>query len=84
MYLLDEPTTGLHFDDVAKLMKILLQLREQGNTVVVIEHNIDVIRAADWVIDLGPGGGSAGGRLVAQGTVATIRATPDSQTGRFL
>ena len=60
--LLDEPTTGLHFDDVAKLMKILLALRDQGNTVIVIEHNVDVIRCADWIVDLGPGGGAAGGR----------------------
>ena len=84
LYLLDEPTTGLHFDDVAKLMKILLELRNQGNTVVVIEHNTDVIRCADWIIDLGPGGGDAGGRLVCEGPVSAIKACKASFTGRFL
>ena len=84
LYLLDEPTTGLHFDDVAKLMKLLLRLRDQGNTIVIIEHNIDVIRCADWVIDLGPGGGDAGGNLVCQGSVADVRACGESVTGRFL
>ena len=84
LYLLDEPTTGLHFDDVAKLMKLLLQLRDQGNTVVVIEHNTDVMKCADWIIDLGPGGGDAGGRLVCEGPVEKIRACKDSLTGKFL
>ncbi len=84
LYLLDEPTTGLHFDDVAKLMALLLKLRESGNTVVVIEHNVDVMRCADWIIDLGPGGGDAGGTLVAEGTPEEIRANPSSITGRFL
>ena len=84
LYLLDEPTTGLHFDDVAKLMKILLKLRDQGNTVVVIEHNLDVIRSADWIIDLGPGGGDKGGNLVCEGPVAAIRACKNSVTGKFL
>ena len=84
LYLLDEPTTGLHFDDVAKLMKILLQLRDQGNTIVVIEHNLDVIRSADWIIDLGPGGGDKGGNLVCEGPVAKVRSCKDSVTGRFL
>ena len=84
LYLLDEPTTGLHFDDVAKLMKILLKLRDQGNTVVVIEHNLDVIRSADWIIDLGPGGGDKGGNLVCEGPVSTIRACKNSVTGKFL
>lgn len=84
LYLLDEPTTGLHFDDIAKLMALLLKLRENGNTVVVIEHNVDVMKCADWIIDLGPGGGDAGGRLVAEGTPAQIRACPESLTGRFL
>ena len=84
LYLLDEPTTGLHFDDVAKLMKILLELRNQGNTVVVIEHNTDVIRCADWIIDLGPGGGDAGGRLVCEGPVSAVKACKASFTGRFL
>ena len=84
LYLLDEPTTGLHFDDVAKLMKILLQLRDQGNTVVVIEHNTDVMKCADWIIDLGPGGGDKGGTLVCEGPVSAIRACAASLTGRFL
>jgi len=84
LYLLDEPTTGLHFDDVAKLMKILLELRNQGNTVIVIEHNVDVMRCADWIVDLGPGGGDAGGRLVCEGPLETIRACAESATGKFL
>ena len=84
LYLLDEPTTGLHFDDVAKLMKILLQLRDQGNTVVVIEHNLDVIRSADWIIDLGPGGGDKGGNLVCEGPVSAIKACKNSVTGKFI
>ena len=84
LYLLDEPTTGLHFDDVAKLMKILLKLRDQGNTVVVIEHNLDVIRSADWIIDLGPGGGDKGGNLVCEGPVSAIKACKNSVTGKFL
>ena len=84
LYLLDEPTTGLHFDDVAKLMKILLALRDQGNTVIVIEHNVDVMACADWIVDLGPGGGDKGGRLVCEGPVPTIRACAESVTGRFL
>ncbi len=84
LYLLDEPTTGLHFDDVAKLMKILSGLRDQGNTIVVIEHNLDVIRSADWIIDLGPNGGDGGGHLVCEGPVGKIRACRASVTGRFL
>ena len=84
IYILDEPTTGLHFDDVAKLMRLLLKLRDQGNTVVVIEHNIDVMRCADWLIDLGPGGGDRGGRLVCEGPVGTLRGCKESQTARFL
>jgi len=84
LYLLDEPTTGLHFDDVAKLMRLLLQLRDQGNTIVVIEHNLDVIRCADWIIDLGPGGGDKGGTLVCEGPVPTVRACKESVTGKFL
>ena len=84
LYLLDEPTTGLHFDDVAKLMRLLLRLRDQGNTIVVIEHNTDVMKCADWMIDLGPGGGDAGGNLVCQGPVDAIRACKESVTGRFL
>ena len=84
LYLLDEPTTGLHFDDVAKLMRLLLKLRDQGNTIIVIEHNVDVMRCADWIVDLGPGGGDAGGRLVAEGPVEAIRACHESVTGKFL
>ena len=84
LYLLDEPTTGLPFDDVATLMKILLGLRDQGNTIVVIEHNTDVIRCADWIVDLGPGGGDSGGRLVCEGPVETVRACADSFTGQWL
>ena len=84
LYLLDEPTTGLHFDDIAKLMRLLLKLRESGNTVIVIEHNVDVMRCADWIVDLGPGGGDAGGNLVAEGTPADIARNPASLTGRFL
>ena len=84
LYLLDEPTTGLHFDDVAKLMRLLMRLRDQGNTIVVIEHNVDVMRCADWIVDLGPGGGDAGGRLVCEGPVSAVRACGESVTGRFL
>ena len=84
LYLLDEPTTGLHFDDIAKLMKLLLTLRDAGNTVVVIEHNVDVMRCADWIIDLGPGGGDAGGNLVVEGPPDAVRRCPASFTARFL
>ncbi|HEX7861575.1 MAG TPA: excinuclease ABC subunit UvrA [Verrucomicrobiae bacterium] len=84
LYILDEPTTGLHFHDVAKLLDVLFKLRAPGNTLLVIEHNLDVIKTADWVIDLGPEGGSGGGKIVAQGTPETVAASPDSHTGRFL
>ena len=84
LYLLDEPTTGLHFDDVAKLMKLLLRLRDQGNTIIVIEHNLDVIRCADWIVDLGPGGGDSGGQLVCEGPVEAVKTCPDSVTGKFI
>jgi excinuclease ABC subunit A len=84
LYLLDEPTTGLHFDDVGKLLKLLHRLVDLGNTVVVIEHNLDVIKTADWVIDLGPEGGAAGGSLIAEGTPEQIAATPESYTGAYL
>ena len=84
LYLLDEPTTGLHFDDVAKLMKLLLRLRDQGNTIIVIEHNIDVIRCADWIVDLGPGGGDAGGELVCEGHLETVKTCPRSVTAKFI
>jgi excinuclease ABC subunit A len=84
LYLLDEPTTGLHFDDVGKLLKLLHRLVELGNTVVVIEHNLDVIKTADWVIDLGPEGGAGGGQLVAVGTPEHVAAVPESHTGQYL
>ena len=84
LYILDEPTTGLHFHDVAQLLKVLERLRDAGNTVVVIEHNLDVIKRADWLIDLGPEGGSGGGEIVACGTPEQVAASPRSHTGRFL
>ena len=84
LYLLDEPTTGLHFDDVRKLLEVLHRLADLGNSVIIIEHNLDVIRNADWIIDLGPEGGEAGGRVVGQGRPARIAATPGSYTGHFL
>jgi excinuclease ABC subunit A len=84
IYVLDEPTTGLHFEDVRKLLLVLNGLVEKGNTVIVIEHNLDVIRCADWVIDLGPEGGSGGGLVVAQGTPEQIAKSPASHTGKFL
>ncbi len=84
LYILDEPTTGLHFHDVAKLMEVLHELVDQGNTVVVIEHNLEVVKTADWVIDMGPEGGSGGGMVVAQGTPEQIARSTASHTGRFL
>jgi len=84
LYILDEPTTGLHFHDIAQLLSVLHQLRDAGNTLVVIEHNLDVIKTADWVIDLGPEGGERGGRIVAEGTPEAICAVPESLTGRYL
>jgi excinuclease ABC subunit A len=84
VYVLDEPTTGLHFADIHKLLEVLLKLREQGNTLVIIEHNLEVIKSADWVIDLGPEGGSEGGQIVAQGTPEQIAMVERSHTGRYL
>jgi excinuclease ABC subunit A len=84
LYLLDEPTTGLHFEDIRKLLKVLSALVETGNTVVVIEHNLDVIKTSDWVIDLGPEGGSGGGRIIAEGTPEQVAAVAESHTGQFL
>jgi excinuclease ABC subunit A len=84
LYLLDEPTTGLHFDDINKLLRVLQKLVAMGNTVVVIEHNLDVIKCADWVIDLGPEGGDEGGRIIAQGTPEAIMKVKNSYTGQFL
>jgi excinuclease ABC subunit A len=84
LYILDEPTTGLHFADIELLLKVLHQLRDAGNTIVVIEHNLDVIKTADWVIDMGPEGGSGGGMVVAQGTPEDVAACEASHTGRYL
>ena len=84
LYILDEPTTGLHFEDVRKLLEVLHSLVEQGNTVVVIEHNLDVIKTADWIIDIGPEGGDGGGRIVAQGTPEHVAGVAESHTGRYL
>jgi len=84
LYILDEPTTGLHFHDIQQLLAVLHQLRDRGNTVVVIEHNLDVIKTADWIVDLGPEGGSGGGQIIAEGTPETICTIAASHTGRFL
>ena len=84
LYLLDEPTTGLHFEDVKMLLHVLHGLVDKGNTVVVIEHNLDVIKSSDWIIDLGPEGGEAGGNIVAEGTPEMVSKVNDSYTGQFL
>ncbi|MBA2751845.1 MAG: excinuclease ABC subunit UvrA, partial [Actinobacteria bacterium] len=84
MYILDEPTTGLHFDDIRKLLGVLSRLVDQGNSVLVIEHNLDVVKTADWLIDLGPEGGEGGGTVVVEGTPEKVAKTPESHTGRFL
>jgi len=84
LYILDEPTTGLHFYDIEQLLKVLHRLRDHGNTVVVIEHNLDVIKTADWIVDLGPEGGTGGGEIIAVGTPEEVAAEARSHTGRFL
>jgi excinuclease ABC subunit A len=84
LYILDEPTTGLHFEDVRKLLEVLHELVEQGNSVIVIEHNLDVVKTADWIIDIGPEGGDGGGKLVATGTPEQVAESPDSHTGHYL
>jgi excinuclease ABC subunit A len=84
LYILDEPTTGLHFEDIRQLLDVLHRLRRHGNTVVIIEHNLDVIKTADWIIDLGPEGGSGGGTIIAEGTPETIAQSTSSHTGQFL
>ena len=84
LYILDEPTTGLHFEDVKKLLHVLNTLVEQGNTVIVIEHNLDVIKSSDWIIDLGPDGGENGGNIVAEGSPESIITNKNSYTGKYL
>jgi len=84
LYVLDEPTTGLHFADIALLLKVLHQLRDAGNTIVVIEHNLDVIKTADWLIDMGPEGGAGGGTVIGVGTPEQLAANPASHTGQYL
>jgi len=84
LYILDEPTTGLHFHDVAKLLEVLFKLRASGNTLLVIEHNLDVIKTADWILDLGPEGGNAGGQIVAQGPPELVAQATSSHTGAYL
>ena len=84
LYILDEPTTGLHTEDISKLISVLNQLVEQGNTMVVIEHNLDVIKTADYIIDLGPEGGDGGGQIIAQGTPEELVKIEQSYTGQFL
>jgi excinuclease ABC subunit A len=84
VYILDEPTTGLHFQDIDLLMTVLQKLVDKGNTVLVIEHNMDVIKLADYVVDLGPEGGNKGGSILVQGTPEQVAAHPQSHTGRFL
>jgi excinuclease ABC subunit A len=84
LYILDEPTTGLHFADIEKLLEVLQRLVDAGNTVLVIEHNLDVIKQADWIVDLGPEGGEAGGEVIATGTPEDVAEVEDSHTGQFL
>ena len=84
IYILDEPTTGLHFEDVRKLMLVIQGLVDKGNSVIIIEHNLDVIKAADWIVDMGPEGGSGGGQVVAEGTPEEVAKVAGSYTGQFL
>ena len=84
LYILDEPTTGLHFHDIKQLLNVLFELRDHGNTILIIEHNLDVIKTADWVIDLGPEGGNKGGEIIATGTPESIADQTVSYTGKFL
>jgi excinuclease ABC subunit A len=84
MYILDEPTTGLHFQDIEKLLEVLQKLVGKGNTILVVEHNLDVIKVADWIIDMGPDGGQAGGKIIATGTPEVVAHNPDSITGYYL
>ena len=84
LYILDEPTTGLHFADIARLLDVLNRLADKGNTIIVIEHNLDVIKSADWVLDLGPEGGDKGGYIVAEGTPREVTKIKKSYTGKFL
>jgi excinuclease ABC subunit A len=84
LYILDEPTTGLHFHDIDLLLKVIHRLRDQGNTIVIIEHNLDVIKTADWIVDLGPEGGAGGGRIIATGTPEEVAKNAASVTGKYL
>jgi len=84
LYILDEPTTGLHFEDIKQLLAVLHRLRNHGNTIVIIEHNLDVIKTADWIVDLGPEGGSGGGQIIATGTPEAVAKAKHSFTGQFL
>jgi excinuclease ABC subunit A len=84
LYVLDEPTTGLHFHDIAQLLEVLYKLRDQGNTIVIIEHNLDVIKNADWIVDLGPEGGAGGGQIIVTGTPESVAASESSYTGKAL
>jgi excinuclease ABC subunit A len=84
VYILDEPTTGLHFADIHKLLEVLMKLRDSGNTLIIIEHNLEVIKCADWILDMGPEGGAGGGTIVAQGPPEKIAKVVGSHTGRYL
>jgi excinuclease ABC subunit A len=84
LYILDEPTTGLHFEDIKKLLEVIQALVDKGNTVIIIEHNLDVIKTADWILDIGPEGGSGGGQIIAEGTPETVSEAKNSYTGQYL